>query len=153
MSQKKIKKVINPQKYHPQAVRHAKDVDLSKASPDCKRCDGSGITGAINPDKSMQKGGVTDPVPIVCRCVTENGGVLVHPLQKVMTELRAELKSGQWAKQQLDDLRVMGEGNKQRALASIRRMMENDDSDPLWKEEARKVLETIENEGANDVRN
>ena len=148
MSQKKIKKVIKPVKYHPQAVRHAKDVDLSKADPDCKRCDGSGITGAIQPDESMRKGGVTDPVPIICKCVTARGGVLVHPAQKLMTSLRAELKNGQWAKQQLADLKVMGDGNRKRALASMRRMMENDDSDPLWKEESRRVLETIEKEGA-----
>ena len=147
MSQKKIKKVIKPLEYHPQAVRHVKDIDFSKADPDCKRCDGSGITGAINPNEAMQKGGVNEPVPIVCKCVTERGGVLAHPLEGVMTNLRKELKSGQWAREQLKDLRVMGDGNKQRALASMRRMIQNDDSDPLWKEEARKVLETIENEG------
>lgn len=148
MTKRKIKK--KPKEFHPQAIRHAKDVDFRKASPNCKRCNGSGVIDAIQPDESMRKGGVTEPVPIVCRCVTLNGGVAVHPLMKVMSNLREELKSGQWAKKQLTDLRIMSPGNKKRALAQLRQMMENEESDPVFKEEARKVLKTIENEGVDE---
>ena len=145
MGQRTIKK--KPREFHPQAIRHAKDVDLSKADKDCKRCDGSGIVDAIQPDATMRKGGVTGPVPIVCRCVTVNGGVAVHPLMKVMSNMRSELESGQWAKAQLTDLRIMTPVNKKRALAQLRDMVENEKADPVFKEEARKVLQTIENEG------
>ena len=131
-------------------LQNAKDVDLKKADTDCERCKGCGIVDAINPDESMRKGGITDPVPIVCKCVTRNGGVLVHPLMKVMNNLRSDLSSGLWAKQQLTDLYTMSPGNRKRSLASIRQMMENEDADPLYKDEARKVLETIsEKEGDN----
>lgn len=145
MSKRTIKK--KPVEFHPQAIRHAKDVDLSKADPDCKACNGSGIKDAIQPDATMRKGGVTEPVPIVCKCVTLNGGVLVHPLMKVMSNLRTELESGQWAKAQLTDLRTMTPTNKKRALAQLRDMMENEQNDIVFRDEARKVLKTIENEG------
>jgi hypothetical protein len=48
-------------------LRHANDVDLTKATQSCRRCHGVGITGHL-----LREG---QRVPLICRCVVRNGGV------------------------------------------------------------------------------
>lgn len=51
-------------------------VDLSKADPDCKRCNGKGIS-----DHRFVPGkGEVHAIPVVCRCVYARGGVALHLL-------------------------------------------------------------------------
>ena len=58
-------------------VELAKNIDLSKADPDCERCAGSGIAGhETAPDSTA--------IERICRCVARNGGV-DSPLDKMLT--------------------------------------------------------------------
>jgi len=67
----------------PQRVRLASQVDLSKADPKCKRCHGTGKLGnRVVPTEE------SEPlrVPIICRCVAENGGVTQDRFDQYMQE-------------------------------------------------------------------
>jgi hypothetical protein len=101
---------------------------------------------AIKPDSTMKKGGIDEPVPVVCRCVTRGGGVTVHPLMKWMTALRDQLKSGEWAKSQIDDLQKMTPLNRQRALAQLKQMRENDKQDKDFQAAIEDVLAATKEE-------
>lgn len=56
-------------------LRSMKDVDLSRAKPGCKRCNGRGITGYKHATPEELKAGAPERMPIVCRCVVKRGGV------------------------------------------------------------------------------
>ncbi len=45
--------------------------DLSKAESDCTRCEGTGISG----QKIVDIGNGRQAAPVICRCVSRNGGV------------------------------------------------------------------------------
>lgn len=59
-------------------LRHADDIDLTKAKQSCRRCRGVGITGHLLRDEKR--------IPIICRCVIRNGGVKER--QASITDLR-----------------------------------------------------------------
>lgn len=61
----------------------ADDIDLSKAKPGCSRCHGRGIRGTqiINTAEGATR------VPVICRCVTRNGGVKPRGMARVMEQL------------------------------------------------------------------
>lgn len=59
----------------PMRVRLADHIDLSKASPSCKRCYGTGVTG----NKVVGE----HRIPIICRCVARNGGVKQDQLDRL----------------------------------------------------------------------
>ena len=59
----------------PMRVRLAEHIDLSKASPSCKRCYGTGVTG--NKVVGEQR------IPIICRCVVRGGGVKKDQLDRM----------------------------------------------------------------------
>lgn len=52
-------------------LRHADDVDLTKAKLSCRHCHGVGLTGHLLKDGQR--------IPIICRCVVRNGGVQDRP--------------------------------------------------------------------------
>jgi|GEM_PF-3211793 hypothetical protein len=66
--------------------RLATDVDLSKAKKNCKRCYGRGINGYTR----RTEGGLEKLVPIVCRCVTRNGGVKENDVDRLMRQLSVD---------------------------------------------------------------
>jgi len=67
-------------------VARAEDVDLSKAKPGHKRCNGTGIVGykTINTVEGEVK------IPIICRCVTRRGGVKTPGGEKLKAALAKE---------------------------------------------------------------
>lgn len=58
----------------PMRVRLAAHVDLTRASPDCESCNGSGVV------RHEQLGKVS--VRVVCSCVRDNGGVQEDALDR-----------------------------------------------------------------------
>jgi hypothetical protein len=65
-------------------VRLAKDVDLSKADPSCKRCLGTGSLGTkVIPGN---RGCEPTRIPLVCRCVARGGGVRPDRIDRAAAE-------------------------------------------------------------------
>ena len=66
----------------PMRVRLARDVDLTKADPGCKRCHGTGKTG----EKLVpgNRAGDQMKVPLICRCVVKGGGVRMDKVDEMM---------------------------------------------------------------------
>jgi len=92
-------------------ARYAEDVNLAAADPGCQRCQGTGYTGAtVEPDAEMRTAGVTDPIPVVCRCVTRNNGVKpgTSPNERARSQMergiRDDVASGAWARKHAGDV-------------------------------------------------
>lgn len=62
----------------PIRVRLSRDVDVTKANPNCKRCYGTGSSGT----KMIPGNRGCEPVrvPIICRCVVAGGGIKPDPV-------------------------------------------------------------------------
>ena len=59
-------------------------VDLGKASADCERCEGTGLRGT----HKVVFEGVEYQAPVICVCVTENGGVRRDALDRTIDRVR-----------------------------------------------------------------
>ncbi len=58
--------------------RLSEDIDLSKADPNCKNCNGNGV-------KHWQIiEGDADNIPVICKCVARNGGVKRDQLDRIL---------------------------------------------------------------------
>lgn len=75
----------------PPRLRLTSTIDLSKAKPGCKRCNGNGVVGYKTIPEQEEK------VPVICRCVTRRGGVGEDALDKIAKQMASELESGQFA--------------------------------------------------------
>jgi hypothetical protein len=63
-------------------------VDLSKADADCERCDGTGLRGT----HKVVLDGVTEMAPVICVCVSENGGVRRDALDRMVDRVAKHIK-------------------------------------------------------------
>jgi hypothetical protein len=69
-------------------------VDLTKAKKNCKRCWGRGINGYT----SRETPDGTERVPIICRCVSRNGGVKEDDGDRMMRRFKMDAYFHQIAK-------------------------------------------------------
>lgn len=63
-------------------------VDLSKADADCKRCEGTGLRGT----HKVVLEGVEYQAPVICVCVSENGGVRRDALDRMVDRVRKHVE-------------------------------------------------------------
>ena len=64
-------------------VELTENVDLSKAKSGCMRCHGTGIRGA----EHVKTATGTERIPIICRCVSRNGGVKLRGAERITAEV------------------------------------------------------------------
>jgi hypothetical protein len=117
----------NPFKYN---IRAAGEVDLGRAKPGCRRCNGRGVHGYVT-DKQTQA-----RVPIICLCVTRNGGVREPPAMRDLRDLSpAEMGEAIAAR-----IRALPPERLGEALAELQLRAENPDRPPQERAMLRAVL-------------
>jgi len=127
----------------PPRLRTAGSVDLSKAKKDCRRCNGTGHAGYRTMDDPTAPG-ETMKVPIICRCVTRNGGVQKDVLDKLMEETQRQLESGTFATTLAKDIRRLPPKHRTRAIEALRRQAADDRKDPTARQAIQDALRALE---------
>lgn len=98
--------------------RLASDIDLSVADKDCKRCKGSGI---VRYQVVSGSDIVSGKVPVICRCVTRNGGVSKDLYDRWLEEQAAEQVVGEtsFVNALYKDLMTMDSDERDRVFTRI----------------------------------
>jgi len=126
----------------PPRVRLAKHVDLAKAKPGCKRCNGRGIVGYKNAD--LGDGNGPQQIPIICRCVSRaDGGVQPDEFDRIMKEAAQQIDDGVFHEHLLADFHAAPDEQKPRILAAFFRDVVDDRKAKASKDAVNKVLELM----------
>jgi len=97
-------------------LRLKKTIDFSKADPNCDNCHG---TGVARTEKRDIPGEGVIAVPVVCRCVSRNGGVRKDAFDQMLDKLSQEVHSGAWARSFADDILRLPPHKRDEALEGI----------------------------------
>lgn len=131
----------------PPRVRLAKHIDLSKADPDCENCKGSGVAGykeaRLSATENKQK------IPIICKCVTRNGGVQEDALDRIAKQIKADIDEGVFAKNLAADIMGMNMKNRTKAIEQLTADLENPMKSEETKAVTRATLEILGGGGLN----
>lgn len=126
----------------PPRVRLAKHIDLTKAKPGCKRCNGRGITGYKTADLGDGEG--EQKIPVICRCVTRNEGVAPDELDRVLAEAKKQIDDGVFHEHVLADFHAAPDEQKPRIVAAFFRDVVDGRKLKESKDAISKVLELME---------
>jgi len=126
----------------PPRVRLAKSVDLSKAKDGCKRCNGRGITGYKTAD--LGDGDGEQKIPIICRCVSRNGGVKPDELDRILKEAEKHMDEGLFHEHVVADFHAVPDEQKPRIVAAFYRDIVDQRKTRDSKEAIEKVLELLQ---------
>lgn len=98
------------------------DVDLSKANPECERCDGTGVKEHRKLEDPENQGQEID-VPVICLCVRRNGGVCEDQLDRLNRETAEQVADGAFAKQLGVDIMALPPDAKVNAIRQLEQGM------------------------------
>jgi len=129
-------------KASPPRVRLAKHIDLTKAKPGCRKCNGRGITGYRRADLGDGEG--ERQIPIICRCVTRGGGVAPDELDRVLAEAKKYIDDGTFHEHVLADFHAAPDEQKPRIVAAFLRDQVDERKAPESKEAIEKVLDLMQ---------
>lgn len=103
----------------PPRVRLTRHIDFSKADAGCKHCGGSGVIGYKTADLGDGEG--DQQIPVVCRCVSRNGGVKRDELDRIMAETKRQIDEGIFHETLAKDIWTIPANKRARAVASLMR--------------------------------
>ena len=127
-------------------LRLASDIDLNKANPLCIKCRGTGHSGKkeiSNPERPSEKVNI----PIICRCVTQGGGVAEDAMDRILKETEQQLESGLFASQLASDIKLLPPEAKAKAIDSLNEQMKDKTKDKRLLAALKEALEQLEREG------
>ena len=101
----------------PPRVRLAKHIDLTKAKSGCKRCTGDGIVGYRTAD--LGDGNGPQKIPVICRCVSRNGGVAPDEFDRIMAEASEHLEEGVFHENMAADIEGLPAKDQPRTIAGL----------------------------------
>ncbi len=129
----------------PPRLRRASDVDLTKAKPGCKWCNGTGTTGYRTAELPGEDGTpAAVRVRLVCKCVTRRGGVELDTLDKMALQMQQAIADGTFAKTLAADILGLPADVRERAVAQLRADMVNPDKSPEARAACEEALRLVE---------
>ena len=128
----------------PPRLRTAGSIDLTKAKPGCKRCNGTGKVGYKTIDNPEDPKGDQLRVPIICRCVTRRGGVKKDMMDRMLEELDQQLRTGSFSKNLARDIRRLPAEHQPRAIEALRKQAQDTTKDPTVRSAIEDTLRALE---------
>lgn len=125
----------------PPRVRLAKDIDLSQADSDCKRCGGTGVLRHETVNLGDGEGEQT--VPVICRCVSRNGGVRGDEWDRIQAEAEEMLEDGRFYQRMAEDILRTNHKRRPGAVAGIMVRRVDPESSDETKDAMDKVLTSL----------
>jgi hypothetical protein len=136
----KMSKVTN--KKRAPRLRLATDIDMSKAKKSCKGCYGTGRKGWRTIDNPEDPGKKVK-VPVICKCVTRNGGVKKDMLDELAEEMVTQMEEGVFAETLARDIMGLPIVERVKAIEQLERDLDNPDKLEVAKEQTREALAII----------
>lgn len=128
--------------------RLARSIDLKKADPACPNCRGRGVVELRRLD--VPGSGPTD-VPVICRCVSNGGGVAPDLFDKVVAETQRRLDDGTFGDALVEDIRALPAENRARAVAGLAKQAERPELDEVVRREVLRALDKLRGDAALEV--
>jgi len=127
-------------------LRLMSKVDLTKSDKSCNNCFGTGIAGYKTIEDHE---GSTVKAPIICKCVSRNGGIEPDKLDKILMECQASFADGSFGEKLANDILKMSEAGRERALHSVVDQMRNPDTSEIVKSAMQRCIDLVNKKGAN----
>ncbi len=99
-------------------LRLATDIDFTKASENCDRCNGTGVVEHRTIDDPVNDG-ETIQVPVVCRCVTHGGGIKEDQLDVLIKKMVDDMNSDGFATRLADDIMTLPMIQRLKAIGQL----------------------------------
>jgi hypothetical protein len=128
----------------PPRLRLRDKVDFSKAKPSCGRCHGTGIHGYRTVEDHE---GNTVKAPVVCRCVTRNGGVELDKLDRLLLDMNRRLADGSFGETLAADIMKIPAEARGDALRNVRAQIENPETHQVVREALTRCLDIVAEQG------
>lgn len=125
----------------PPRVRLAKSIDLGMADPNCEGCDGGGIVGYRTADLGDGEG--EQELPVICKCVSRNGGVAPDELDRILAEAAQQIADGVFHEAMANDMKGMPYEVMTLVVASYARDLVNMEKSSETREAVDLVFELI----------
>lgn len=116
-------------------VRRLDDVDLSVAIRTCKTCYGTGVKET----KEIEFQGRKERVPVVCSCVTLNGGVKKDALDKAYEQAEQDLRNGSFVEKQVAIIQGMPRKFRRKMLRKYEKVADRPDT-PAYAAQALRAI-------------
>lgn len=126
-------------------LRLATDVDLSKAKPSCKRCNGTGRRGLRTIEDPENKGKEVK-IPVICRCVTRRGGIKEDQLDGLLKKMKKEMDSGDFPAHMAKDIMSLPMEPRLKAISMLEADVKNKDKPKKTREVTAHALKLIKQE-------
>ncbi len=137
---------MNSIEHSPPRLRLRSKIDFTKAKKNCSRCFGTGINGYKTVEDHE---GTTCRAPIVCQCVSRNGGVEADKLDQIMLECQRSLADGSFGEKMASDILNMPEESRVNARRNVVAQIENPDTNSMVKDAMQRCLDLVDGKGAN----
>ena len=125
-------------------LRLRSKIDFTKASPSCDHCNGTGIVGHREVEDHE---GNAVRAPIVCRCVSRNGGVLPDKLDALLADMNKRLADGSFGETLAADILQLPELGRAGAIRNVEAQIENPETDDLVREALTKCVDIVTEQG------
>lgn len=119
-------------------------IDFTKADANCTHCNGTGVAGhrAIEDHE-----GNAVRAPIVCRCVSRNGGVTPDKLDALLADMSKRLSDGSFGETLAADILKVPEDQRDGAIRNVRAQIENPETTELVREALQRCLAIVSEQG------
>lgn len=120
-------------------LRLAKHINLGQADATCNRCGGTGVVRYENVDDK----GSTIRVPVICRCVSRNGGVQKDQLDRALEDVQRQIDDGSFGENLARDVQCLPPQHQLDALRQLQAQTERRDLDASVKRQLRSAIATV----------
>jgi hypothetical protein len=126
-------------------MRLSKDVDLSKADPNCLRCTGGIVRYEVASEQQMISGSPI-LIPVICQCVSKGGGVKADKYDKTLDSIEERLNDGTFAEFAAKDILRLPTEQKESAIKNLREIVNSNTNPSLMKaySDTLKIIESKE---------
>lgn len=107
-------------------IRLSSTIDISKADPECPRCRGRGVLEMR--DVSIGAEGVRR-VPVICRCVSERGGVAQDTFDRILALVEKRLADGTFGESLARDVSQLPPEHRATAMRQLQEQAAREDLD------------------------
>lgn len=127
-------------------LRLASSIDLERRDPACTNCHGTGIVRHIRVNDEK----VPESVPVICRCVINNGGVQKDQFDRFVEDQQHQLATGVLGENMARDIKALPDHQRHQALFQLRRVLAKPTLDKRIRREVTRAIGLVMGQPAKE---